>query len=278
MHELRGGRTARAPSMSHPRDMNTSFDTRDHPTLAFEFAITTLPESVRNPFECYEYYLFSYEYFNRERNNMTSLLLLKGSAHSNEEISNIFHLAGYHVIQISDAAECRRHLQDMSSEEGALAAETLAQASLQSMHDDFGIQKRVAIFSPGNFLDERFNSKSTPEISEMILTISREMNPGWRLSLRSRRLESPCGKSLDLTSLEFEFVKIFSMVEVGEAVSRRKIVLAFGENYLAYDQNRMDTLVRRLRKKVQLEIGVKLPLNTVRVRGFSFGETLSLDI
>ena len=67
------------------------------------------------------------------------------------------------------------------------------------------------------------------------------------------------------------------MVDVGEAVSRKSIVLAFGEDYLSYDQNRIDTLVRRLRQKIEACAGVQLPLNTERVRGYSFGDLLIID-
>jgi DNA-binding response OmpR family regulator len=82
---------------------------------------------------------------------------------------------------------------------------------------------------------------------------------------------------VELTSLEFKFIKNFALVEMNEAVSRKQIVQAFGEDYLSYDQNRIDTMLRRLRKKVESGAGVKLPLNTERVRGFSFGEVLIID-
>jgi DNA-binding response OmpR family regulator len=97
------------------------------------------------------------------------------------------------------------------------------------------------------------------------------------VSLCKRSLESPQGLRVDLTSLEFEFLKIFSMADVGESISRKKIVQAFNEDYLLYDQNRLDTLVRRLRQKIKLQLDVELPLNTVRIKGFSFDEVLILD-
>ncbi|HEY8050997.1 MAG TPA: helix-turn-helix domain-containing protein, partial [Ramlibacter sp.] len=55
-----------------------------------------------------------------------------------------------------------------------------------------------------------------------------------------------------------------------EVVQRRAIVEALGEDYLQYDQRRLDTQVRRLRRKVEEACGVHLPLATVRGVGYRF--------
>ena len=60
-------------------------------------------------------------------------------------------------------------------------------------------------------------------------------------------------------------------------MSRRRIVQEFGEDYLTYEQNRIDTLVRRLRSKAARLQGPRLPLNTERLRGYSFGAVLIID-
>lgn len=99
----------------------------------------------------------------------------------------------------------------------------------------------------------------------------------WRLNLRHRRLAAPGGESIALTGLEFSFVRLLALVERGEAVSRRRIVQEFGHDYLDYEQNRIDTLVRRLRGKAARLQGVRLPLNTERLRGYSFGAVLIID-
>jgi len=99
----------------------------------------------------------------------------------------------------------------------------------------------------------------------------------WRLNLRHRRLAAPGGESIALTGLEFCFVRLLALVERGEAVSRRRIVQEFGQDYLNYEQNRIDTLVRRLRGKAARLQGQRLPLNTERLRGYSFGAVLMID-
>lgn len=99
----------------------------------------------------------------------------------------------------------------------------------------------------------------------------------WRLSLRQRILVAPNNSQTKLTNLEFTLLKMFAMMEQGEVVSRKRIIDEFGEHYLSYDQNRLDTTVMRLRKKVRMLADMTLPLNTVRVRGFSFDDWLILE-
>ncbi|MES2739724.1 MAG: winged helix-turn-helix domain-containing protein [Pseudomonadota bacterium] len=138
-------------------------------------------------------------------------------------------------------------------------------------------QPGVTIFNAGAIEAQASALKRQPHLLNCILSLAKQLTPGWRLSMRHRRLEAPDGTGIDLTTLEFNFIKIFTMVETGEAVSRKHIVRAFGEDYLSYDQNRLDTMVRRLRKKIKTRVGVQLPLNTERVRGFSFGDVLIID-
>lgn len=101
--------------------------------------------------------------------------------------------------------------------------------------------------------------------------------PPWRLSLHQHTLLAPNDRQTRLTTLEFTLIKVFAIMEKGEVVSRKRIIAEFGEHYLSYDQNRLDTTVMRLRKKVKEQLGMTLPLNTVRVRGFSFDDWLLLD-
>ena len=110
-----------------------------------------------------------------------------------------------------------------------------------------------------------------------IANLTRGITLPWRLSMHQRTLTAPNNNQIKLTSLEFTLVKTFAMLEIGEVASRRRIIGEFGEHYLSYDQNRLDTMIMRLRKKIRHGLGMALPLNTVRVRGFSFDDLLILD-
>lgn len=199
---------------------------------------------------------------------MTDLILLGHDAASTHELTQIFQRAGYEVSEAKDVVSCCRQLQ----------AEFRAPRFISVPGD-----ASAAVHAPGvTILQAAAHGAAAdtrqPTLLTCILSLARHLAPGWRLNLRHRRLEAPAGAgSVELTSLEFIFIRIFTMVETGEAVSRRRIVQEFGEDYLSYEQNRLDTMVKRLRKKVEANIGVKLPLNTERVRGYSFGDVLIID-
>lgn len=62
----------------------------------------------------------------------------------------------------------------------------------------------------------------------------------------------------------------------GKPVDRRKIVEALGENYLHYDQRRLDTQMHQLRKMVSDACGLELPVRTARGRGYLTTEVIDL--
>ncbi|WP_300750425.1 hypothetical protein [Janthinobacterium sp.] len=203
---------------------------------------------------------------------MIDLLLLGGDTERSHELARLFQSAGYQVEEVPDLASyLNRPLGNL-------------------LPPDAGISKGMAVTLPcsNDSRDIRiFNARASdvnagafqcqPNLLTFISNLARQLMPGWRLSMGSRCLEAPNRRIVELTSLEFKFIKNFALVEVNEAISRKQIVQAFGEDYLSYDQNRIDTMLRRLRKKVELSVGVKLPLNTERVRGFSFGHILIID-
>jgi DNA-binding response OmpR family regulator len=201
---------------------------------------------------------------------MSDLLLLGRAAGCTDKLASIFLSAGYKVIEVRDVTSCCRQLQ---SHVRQTQASPLAREAAQGSDDEHGI----TIFNADAITSNMDTRSRKEQLRQCIVNLARQLTPGWRLSMRHRLLEAPNGTAAPLTSLEFCFIKIFTMVETGEAVSRKQIVQAFGEDYLSYDQNRIDTMVRRLRQKIDAQIGVRLPLNTERVRGFSFGDVLIIE-
>ena len=197
-------------------------------------------------------------------------LLLLG--HPTRDVTSLFQSAGYQVIEVKDVVSCCRQLKA-----GLRLPRKPAAAPAPAPQEPCADAKGVTIFNP-DAQDMRLDAHGQPEqLLEYILSLARQLNPGWHLSMRYRRLEAPNGAEMALTGLEFAFIKMFAMVETGEAISRKQIVQGFGEDYLSYDQNRIDTMVRRLRRKAESDLGTKLPLNTERVRGYSFGDLLIID-
>lgn len=91
----------------------------------------------------------------------------------------------------------------------------------------------------------------------------------WILDASSRRLSAPGHGPIPLSQQDFLVLRTL-MQHPGKAASRQQIVEAFGENFLTYDQRRLDTQMRRLRRKVEEAIGGELPVKTLRNAGYCF--------
>lgn len=92
---------------------------------------------------------------------------------------------------------------------------------------------------------------------------------GWHLNTRSRELTDPDGTRVDLTSAEFEILRIFCEHN-GEVLSRDKLMLmAQGRKVEPYDRG-VDTMVSRVRSKVEPYSTSPSLIKTVRHSGYVF--------
>lgn len=73
-----------------------------------------------------------------------------------------------------------------------------------------------------------------------------------------------------------DYVVLAALAATSEAVSRKTIVEALGQDYLSYDRRRLDTQIRRLRRKVEDESGLRLPIATLRGIGYRFYSTIEM--
>lgn len=92
--------------------------------------------------------------------------------------------------------------------------------------------------------------------------------PCWRLSSAPRRLLAPDGTSIALSAQDHAV--LLALMSEERVVTRRAIVEALGEKFMEYDQRRLDTQMRRLRKKVAQACAHALPISTLRSVGFQF--------
>lgn len=91
----------------------------------------------------------------------------------------------------------------------------------------------------------------------------------WLLDWPAHTLTAPGQAPLPLTEQETQLLHCL-MRHSGQHVSRRQLVQALGMDYLAYDPQRLDTLMSRLRRKVQAHAGAPLPVKTSRNQGYCF--------
>ena len=95
-----------------------------------------------------------------------------------------------------------------------------------------------------------------------------EPTPSWRLSASPRTLLAPDGVSIALSVQDHAVLQ--AMMRDSGVVTRRTIIETLGEEYFTYDQRRLDTQIRRLRRKVAQACTLPLPVNTLRAVGFQF--------
>ncbi len=99
--------------------------------------------------------------------------------------------------------------------------------------------------------------------------------PCWRLSASPRLLRAPDGVDIALSAQDHAVLLV--LMNAAGVITRRTIVEALGVNYLDYDQRRLDTQMRRLRRKVQQACSHTLPISTLRSVGFQFYERATIE-
>ncbi|HTS21680.1 MAG TPA: response regulator [Casimicrobiaceae bacterium] len=92
---------------------------------------------------------------------------------------------------------------------------------------------------------------------------------GWMLDLGSRRLESPCGEPVDLTTGEFELLAAFVKAP-GRVVSRDELLEATRNREAGPFDRTIDVQVGRLRRKIEADPQRPEIIKSVRAAGYLF--------
>lgn len=100
------------------------------------------------------------------------------------------------------------------------------------------------------------------------LNLDRSEQP-WLLELGPRRLLVPGAGPVRLSQQDLLVLHCL-MRQAGSNVSRQSIVQALGQDYLDYDQRRLDSQMRRLRRNIEETSGQIVPINTLRNAGYCF--------
>lgn len=91
----------------------------------------------------------------------------------------------------------------------------------------------------------------------------------WRLDAQKWSLFSPDGKTISLTSKEYQFIRCLIDAD-GGPVSKAMLAAALGGNMASFDYHRIDLILARLRKKATETTGATLPVKTLQSFGFMF--------
>lgn len=100
-----------------------------------------------------------------------------------------------------------------------------------------------------------------------------EADAVWRLDAIRMKLLTPDGAEISLTRQEFLLMQVFARAYGGEA-SRRKLIEGLGQNFLDFDERRLETLISRLRRKLAPYTGSKRIIRALRAEGYLFAGPL----
>ncbi|WP_142848655.1 response regulator transcription factor [Telmatospirillum sp. J64-1] len=88
-------------------------------------------------------------------------------------------------------------------------------------------------------------------------------------------LQGPSGACVTLTATEKTFLSLLA-ARPGTPVSRNDIFAALGKRHWSPGDRSIDSLVRRLRSKVEKELGIPLPVQSVHGIGYAFAAPITL--
>lgn len=107
------------------------------------------------------------------------------------------------------------------------------------------------------------------ELGAVVASLTRRLTvaPDWSLDIVHWKLQTPGSVELELTGQQAVFLEALARAR-GRVVSRRELVAALGKNFSAYDPRNLDTLVKRLRQKVDEAGPHSLPVKTRHGAGY----------
>jgi two-component system OmpR family response regulator len=99
---------------------------------------------------------------------------------------------------------------------------------------------------------------------------------GWKLTTVSRELVSPDGVSVELTGAEFDLLAAFCE-RPREILSRQQLLRLTHNRGVASDDRSVDTLVSRIRRKIEPDPTQPRLLKTVRLGGYQFTPSVGVE-
>ena len=95
----------------------------------------------------------------------------------------------------------------------------------------------------------------------------------WRINPTLLELSTPEGKAVPLSHTDCRILQTAARTQ-GQRVSRKALIEALGENFLHYDERRLETQISRLRRRLSSYAPGGFPIRAIRGQGYLFGVKL----
>lgn len=138
-----------------------------------------------------------------------------------------------------------------------------------------GIRVAVARDVTARHESSSAESSSSQDTNAAVTVSAALALPRWHLHDAPPTLVAPNGSVLKLSGQDY--LVLGAIARPRRVVSRREIIEALGCDFIDYDQRRLDTQIRRLRRRVLEASGLELPVTTLRSIGFRFYEDVLVD-
>ena len=234
---------------------------------------------------------------------MTRIIFLEDEPILREELTEFLEAQGHQVTPVASLAEFAQAFVPMTQPHGHLIA--LVDLGLP---DGSGLDLITQLRAGGHRLGiivltarsalrdkvagltggaDHYLAKGNDldELAATVAALARRLGedaarPCWVLQASPRQLTPPGFAPIELSAQDFTVLRVLMQAAStpGASASREDIVAALGENFLSYDQRRLDTQMRRLRRKVTEACGLDLPVSTLRGMGFHFHAEVAVRV
>lgn len=221
---------------------------------------------------------------------MVSLILLEDEPVLREELGDFLATAGHQVATAGTMAEFRQ-VFDPSRHHIAIVDLGLPDGDGMALVSELRAAQRqlgVIVLTARGAIQEKLDGlaggadyylSKTADLAELAATVAVlarrldiQAHPAWVLQGSPRQLVPPGAAPIALSGQDYGV--LLALATGGECVTRETIVTALGGDFFQYDQRRMDTQMRRLRRKVEAACGLQLPVTTLRGIGYRFHDPI----
>jgi len=113
-------------------------------------------------------------------------------------------------------------------------------------------------------------------VHNLLTRLRKKTDETWTLFTREWVLQSPFGHLAKLTYNEKTILEVLG-VNPGEVASKETIAEKLGYSPSVYDFRRLEIIIRRLRNKIEHQLGIRLPLETANRKGYSFTASIQVQ-
>lgn len=217
------------------------------------------------------------------------VLIIEDEADLRDAMEGFFAQIGYRCVGVASAEQADTWLETHTANVFLVDLNLPGEAGLDWLKRHTELRERgIIIVSAAGSDSERIAGRSSGadayfikpiNLVELGVTVKNLLDRlglggSWQLDSLKWMLTSPSGQGVKLTASELTLLESLAC-KPGAVVERDQIIRRLGETPEAYDIRRMEVLVRRLRMKVEDELGDSPPISTIRGVGYAFTAPLS---